>query len=68
MSEIVSMACNEGRYEDMTTLQAVMQVSRRWYSVAAPRFWRVRRAVLFCLEGALAVSYTHLTLPTIYSV
>ncbi|TNY20444.1 hypothetical protein DMC30DRAFT_416997 [Rhodotorula diobovata] len=40
MSEIVSMACDEGRYEDMTTLQAVMQVSRRWYSVAAPRFWR----------------------------
>ncbi|BGP42562.1 hypothetical protein JCM10449v2_006574 [Rhodotorula kratochvilovae] len=38
-AQIIEMATADGRWEDMTTLQAVMQVNRACYDLAAPKFW-----------------------------
>ncbi|BGP19112.1 hypothetical protein JCM10213v2_007199 [Rhodosporidiobolus nylandii] len=39
--KILEMAIDDGRWEDMTTLEAVMLVNKACFAVAAPVFWRV---------------------------
>ncbi|GAA6045357.1 hypothetical protein NBRC10513_007731 [Rhodotorula toruloides] len=41
LRRIVDMAVDDGRWEDLTTVESVMRVSRAFYGIAAPMRWRV---------------------------